>query len=59
MQLWDVHANGGKGKCYATLQGHDAPIYSIAFSPNGEYLVSGSIDNSVIIWSVKDGGTLV
>lgn len=59
VKLWDVHANGGKGQCYATLEGHQAPIYSIAFSPNGEYLVSGSIDNSVMIWSVKDGGTLV
>jgi len=50
-QLWDVH---GGGKCYATLKGHKHPIYSIAFSPCGQYLASGSIDNSVMVWSVKD-----
>ena len=55
VKLWDVH---GGGKCYSTLQGHSDPIYSIAFSPSGEYLVSGSIDNSLMIWSVKDGALL-
>ena len=55
VKLWDVHANGA---CYATLQGHTHPIYSIAFSPTGEYLVSGSIDNTVMIWSVKDGALI-
>eukprot|EP01052_Picozoa_sp_SAG31_P010703 SAG31_NODE_594_length_13670_cov_2.624642_5_plen_497_part_00 len=55
VKLWDVHHGG---KCYATFQGHQDPIYSIAFSPTGEYLVSGSIDNSLMIWSVKDGELL-
>ena len=55
LQLWDVHAGV---KCYATLVGHNHPIYSIAFSPCGQYLCSGSIDNSVRIWSVKDGTLL-
>jgi|EP01047_Picozoa_sp_COSAG01_P009832 transducin (beta)-like 1 len=55
VKLWDVH---GGGKCCATLQGHSLPIYSIAFSPTGEYLVSGSIDKSVGIWSVKDGSLI-
>lgn len=31
------------------------PIYSIAFSPNGEYLASGSFDNCVHLWSLRDG----
>lgn len=55
VKLWDVHSGG---KCYRTFQGHQDPIYSIAFSPTGEYLVSGSIDNSLMIWSVKDGTLL-
>ena len=30
-------------------------VYTIAFSPNGEYLASGSPDRSIHIWSVKEG----
>ena len=31
------------------------PVYSVAFSPNGEYLASGSFDRCLHIWSVRDG----
>lgn len=34
------------------------PVYSVAFSPNGEYLASGSLDQSLHIWSVKEGRIL-
>lgn len=30
-------------------------MYSVAFSPNGEFLATGSLDKSVYIWSLKDG----
>lgn len=52
VKLWDVSSPASPAM---TLHGHTKPIYSIAFSPSGEYLVSGSIDNSLLIWSVKDG----
>ena len=31
------------------------PVYSVAFSSNGQYLASGSFDKCLHIWSVKDG----
>ncbi|PPD75340.1 hypothetical protein GOBAR_DD27739 [Gossypium barbadense] len=50
VKLWDVEL----GKLLYSLNGHD-PVYSVAFSPNGEYLASGSLDKSMHIWSLKDG----
>jgi transducin (beta)-like 1 len=31
------------------------PVYSVSFSPSGEYLASGSFDRCLHIWSVRDG----
>ena len=43
------------GKCTHTLRKHSHPIYAIAFSPNGDFVASGSFDQFLNIWSVKDG----
>ncbi|KAF7809879.1 WD40 repeat-containing protein HOS15-like [Senna tora] len=51
VKLWDVDL----GKLIYSLNGHRDPVYSVAFSPNGEYLASGSLDKSMHIWSLKDG----
>ena len=37
LKLWDVEA----GTCLHTLTKHTFPVYSVAFSPNGDYLASG------------------
>lgn len=50
VKLWDVEA----GRFLHTLNGHRDPVYSVAFSPSGEYLASGSLDKCVHIWSVKE-----
>ena len=34
------------------------PVYSVAFSPNGQFLSSGSLDQCLHIWSVKEGKLL-
>ncbi|XP_041001497.1 WD40 repeat-containing protein HOS15-like isoform X2 [Juglans microcarpa x Juglans regia] len=51
VKLWDVE----HGKLLYSLNGHREPVYSVAFSPNGEYLASGSLDRSMHIWSLKEG----
>jgi WD40 repeat protein len=35
------------------LQGHDKAITSVKFSPDGNYLASGSYDSTIKLWSVK------
>ncbi|PNY07047.1 F-box-like/WD repeat-containing protein tbl1xr1-like [Trifolium pratense] len=51
VKLWDVEL----GKLIYSLSGHRHPVYSVAFSPNGEYIASGSLDKSLHIWSLKEG----
>ena len=39
-----------------TLTGHKHAVWSVAFSPNGQLLASGSWDNTLKLWQVQDGG---
>ena len=34
------------------------PVWSVAFSPDGQSVVSGSEDNTVRLWSVESGELL-
>ncbi len=45
-------------KVAATLEGHRRAVWSVAFSEDGERLISGSLDNSVNVWDVKTGGLI-
>jgi transducin (beta)-like 1 len=51
IKIWDVEV----GSCLYSLTKHLDPVYSVAFSPNGDFLASGSFDRCLHIWSVKDG----
>lgn len=49
VRLWDVE----RGACIHTLTRHTEPVYSVAFSPDGKFLASGSFDKCVHIWSTQ------
>jgi len=52
VKLWDAET----GKCVRTLTKNTPdPVYSVAFSPDGQFIATGSIDRNVNIYSVKDG----
>ena len=45
--LWDVATGQPKG--------HTNYVYSVAFTPDGRTLASGSLDNTIILWDVTTG----
>ena len=38
-----------------TLRGHSGYVHSVAYSPDGKHIVSGSRDNTVKIWDAQSG----
>jgi WD40 repeat protein len=48
VKLWSIELQ----KEVTKLQGHSESIYSLAFSPGGKYLASGSGDKTVKLWSM-------
>jgi WD40 repeat protein len=39
--------------CLKTLEGDSDWVYSVAFSPDGTKIVSGSMDKTIKIWGVE------
>ncbi len=48
--LWDA----ASGNLIAALEGHTSNVWSVAFSPDGQTLVSSGYDGKVIVWSVAE-----
>ena len=43
---------------YTVLEGHKSSVNSVAFSPDGKTLASGSNDNTIRLWNVETGETI-
>lgn len=41
------------GKLLATLYGHDAPVFDVAWSPSGDRLVSAGLDSLACVWDMS------
>ncbi|KAG9236549.1 periodic tryptophan protein-like protein 2 [Amylocarpus encephaloides] len=50
IHIWSVQT----GQLLDRLAGHEGPVSTLAFAPNGGVVVSGSWDHTVRIWSVFD-----
>ncbi|MBX9579239.1 MAG: hypothetical protein K2X87_02935, partial [Gemmataceae bacterium] len=42
-----------RGRVLHTFAGHAAPVYALAFTPDGKGLVSGSADSTAILWDLS------
>lgn len=40
------------------LRGHMEDVYDLSWSPNSNFLLSGSVDNTAIVWDVQKGKNL-
>nr|ADK27788.1 RT06283p [Drosophila melanogaster] len=40
------------------LRGHREDIYDLSWAPNSQFLVSGSVDNTAMLWDVHSGKSL-
>jgi WD40 repeat protein len=56
--LNSVYQKKGKSLPYKILEGHNGKISSVSISPDDSLILSGSIDNTAILWELESGKKL-
>ena len=54
ISLWDVSNPQMPFELDVLLSGHNGEVSSVAFSPDGKTLASGSYDGTIILWDVSN-----
>ena len=54
MRLWDV----ADRRPIRTFYGHEKPVWSVAFVPDGKHAVSGGYDTVIKVWDLATGKTV-
>ena len=55
---WLEHATPPPGTTLVTYHGHTGPVESVAWSPNGKLIASGSSDKTVQVWDAANGDNM-
>ena len=55
IRIWDAETGIAVGR---PLEGHTESVLSVAYSPDGRHIISGSVNNTIRIWDA-DTGTAV
>ncbi len=56
VRVWDLQAQAGE-RLLLTLSGHGSSVQSVAFSPNGRYIISAG-SNLIWVWDAETGQPL-
>ena len=54
VRVWEA----ASGQLLRTLEGYSRRVRSVAWSPDGQWLASGSVDSTVRVWEAASGQLL-